>query len=193
MKKILVFLSLLSFAFTAQAVTIDLLPDHNPVAPGSSVNLEVRISGLNDSNAPALGDYDLNLNYDANLLHVAAISWGNQLDLAGFGSLQDANTSVPGIINLFEISLDDPWLLNNTQAGSFTLFNVVFTTIANGSAALSIDINAIGDAFGNSLATDAINNARVQITAVKMPEPSSLLLLMGGFAIILLRKTNQIK
>ena len=193
MKKLFLVLSLLSFAFNAQAVSIDLLPDHHMVAPGSPVNLQVRINGLNDASAPALGDYDLNLSYDASLLQVAAITWGNQLDLAGFGSLQDANTSIAGVINLFEISFDDSWLLNNTQAGSFTLFNVVFNTLAAGSAMFSLDVNAIGDAYGNSLTLDAVNNAQVDITRVNAPEPASWLLLLGGLGLLALRAINRVK
>ena len=193
MKTLLLFLSLLSFAVTAQAVSIDLLPGQQTVTQGGPVTLQVRISGLGDASAPALGAYDLNLNYNASLLQVAAITWGNQLDLAGYGSLQDANTSLAGVLNLFEVSFDDPWLLNHTQADSFTLFNVVFNTLATGSAIFNLDVNAIGDALGNSLALDSLNNAGIQITGVTAPEPAGWLLLIGGLGVLVLRKFHRVK
>lgn len=193
MKKIFTFLFIAcaGIALHAHAISIDVIPNNSQINVGDSVSLQVAINGLTDFNAPSLGDYDINLNYNTNIFSIASISWGDaslgdQLDLSGFGSLTDQNHVDSGILNLFELSFDNPWDLNSLQAGNFTLFSVVFSSLAQGTADFSLGINAIGDAFGNPLDIDAINSARVNVTT-QVPEPSSLLLALIGLALILLR------
>jgi hypothetical protein len=185
------------FALNAQATSIDLSLDRNQINTGDSVTLQVRINGLNDLAAPSLGDYDVNLNYNPNIFNVETITWGDatlgdQLDLSGFGSLKDQSNSNAGVLNLFELSFNDPWDLNSRQTGSFTLFSVLFSSIASGATDFSLDINAIGDEFGNSIDIDTLSNARVNVNTTPVPEPSSLILIMSGLALILLWKNRKL-
>lgn len=180
-------------ALNAQAATIDLVPSQSQITTGDTVSLQVNINNLGDAMSPSLGDYDVNLNYDASLLSFAAINWGTQLDLSGFGSLRNLDTNAVGVLNAFEISFDDAQLLNNMQAGSFTLFTLVFNSIAAGTAGLHLTINTLGDAFGDSLAVNAVNNTQVHVGAAQLPEPSSWLLLVGGLAVVVLRNVARTK
>lgn len=181
----------LSLSLNANAISIDLIANQTAVNIGDDIEVQVRISGLNDAMAPSLGVYDVNFNYAASLFNVSNIFWGdailgNQLDLNGFGSLQD-NGSGAGWINLFELSFDDAVDLDSLQAEEFTLFSVLLNAIAIGSGNFSLTANAIGDAYSDDLFVDTINGTTVNVNGVSVPEPSSLLLLVGMLAIVVLR------
>jgi len=181
----------LGLSLNANAISIDLIANQTAVNLGDNIEVQVRISGLNDAGAPALGVYDVNFNYDASLFNFNSILWGdstlgNQLDLNGFGSLQDSSSGLDWLSAL-EISFDDAADLELLQAGKFTLFSVLLNAIAIGNGNFSLTTNSIGDAYGNDLFIDAINGTTVNINGVSVPEPSSLLLLVGLLAIVLLR------
>ena len=191
MKKIFATLIALSmsFALNSQALTIDLSPNAQQLQLGDNLTLDVKVSDLADAAAPSLGVYDLNLMFDATRLSISNIVWGdlvkgNQLDLNNFGSLQMSDASNSGILNLFELSFDDVWSLNNLQAGNFSLFSVIFSTIAAGPAEFTLGVNALGDANGDSLLADSIGTSKVMINAIAVPEPAaSFLFLIGLIAL----------
>lgn len=181
----------LSLSLNANAISIDLIANQTAVNVGDSIEVQVRISGLNDASAPSLGVYDMNFNYDASLFNFSSILWGdsilgNQLDLNGLGSLQDSNSGL-GWLHALEVSFDEAADLELLQAGEFTLFSVLLNAAAIGSGHFSLEIHATGDAYGNDLFVDAINGTAVNIGGVSVPEPSSLLLLLGMLAIMVLR------
>jgi Cohesin domain/PEP-CTERM motif len=181
----------LSLSLNAHAMGIDLIANQTAVNVGDNIEVQVRISGLSDASAPALGVYDVNFNYDASLFSFSSILWGdstlgNQLDLSGFGSLQDSSNGL-NWLNAFELSFDDALDLELMQAGEFTLFSVMLNAVAIGSGNFSLTANAIGDAYGNVLFIDTINGVAVDVGSISVPEPSSLLLLLGMLAVIALR------
>lgn len=181
----------LSLSLNANAISIELIADQTAVNIGDNIEVQVRISGLSDASAPALGAYDVNFNYDASLFNFNSILWGdstlgNQLDLSGFGSLQDSSGGF-GWLSALEISFDDAADLELLQAGEFTLFSVLLNAIAIGGGNFSLTTNAIGDAYGNDLLIDTVTGTAVVIGNISIPEPSSLLLLLGMLAVIALR------
>lgn len=199
MKKIFCLLSMLclGFSFNANAISIDLVANKSAVNIGDNLEVAVRISGLNDAGAPSLGVYDLDFNFDNNLFSLNSISWGdstqgNQLDLSGFGSLQDS-TSGNGWLNLFELSFDGALDLNQFQAGEFTLFSVLLNTIAVGTGNFSLIANSLGDAYGDELFADEINETQVRVGSISVPEPSSVLLLLAGLLAIAALRTSMFK
>ena len=180
----------LSLSLNANAISIDLIADKNTANIGDNIELQVRISGL--EGASALGSYDVNVHYDSDLFSISNIIWGdavqgNQLDLLGFGSLQD-NSNNLGWLTMLEVSFDEVADLELLQAGEFTLFSILLNAIALGSGDFSLTTNAIGDAYGQDLFIDTINSTTVNVNAVVVPEPSGmLLLLIGLIAAALLR------
>ena len=181
----------LSLSLNAHAISIDLITNQTATNVGDNIEVQVRIIGLSDASAPALGVYDVNFNYDASLFNFSSILWGdstlgNQLDLSNFGSLQDSSSGLGGL-NVFELSFDEAMDLELLQAGEFTLFSVLLNAVAIGSGNFSLTTNAIGDAYGNDVLIDTINGTAVNISGVSVPEPSSLLLLLGMLAILALR------
>lgn len=191
MKNVLFALFALSvgLSLNANAITIDLFTSQTALTIGDNIEVQVRISGLNGT--PTLGVYDVDFNYDASLFNLDGINWGdtllgNQLNLHGFGSLQESS-SASGWLNALELSFDDALALESLQAGEFTLFSVLLTAIAIGNGDFSLTANAIGDAYGNNLGIDSINSAQINVGGISVPEPSSLLLLLGMLAVIALR------
>ena len=196
MKKLFAsFLALgLSLSLNANAISINLIANQTAVNVGDNLEVQVRISGLNDASAPSLGDYDVNFNYDASLFNLSSIVWGdsilgNQLDLSGFGSLQDVSSELDWL-RAFELSFDNALDLESLQAGEFTLFSVLLNAAVIGSGSFSLTTNALGDAYGNGLFIDAITGTTVDVGSVSVPEPSSLLLLLLGIVAIAVLRTK---
>lgn len=193
MKKLFASLLVLSLTLSlnANAINIDLIASKTALNVGDNIEVQVRINGLGNASAPALGVYDVNFNYDGALFNFSSIFWGdstlgNQLDLSGFGSLQESSSGLDWLSTL-EISFDDAADLELLQAGEFTLFSVWLNAISTGSGNFSLTTNSIGDAYGNDVFIDNINGATVNVSGVSVPEPSSLLLLVGMLAILMLR------
>lgn len=193
MKKLFISLCALglSLSLNANAISIDLIANQTLVNVGDNIEVQVRISGLNDASAPSLGVYDVNFNYDSSLFNVSNLVWGdsilgNQLDLNGLGSLQDSNSGL-NWLSVLEVSFDDAMDLELLQADEFTLFSVLLNAVGIGNGNFSLTANALGDAYGNNVSIDTFNNTSVNITGVSVPEPSSLLLLVGMLALVMLR------
>lgn len=191
MKTLLKLLALasLSFAVNAYALSIDLAANQSTVNLGDEVAVQVRISGLEGDTA--VGVYDLQLNYDSSIFSLHQIVWGdavigNQLDLLGFGSLQDSSSDT-NTLTAFELSFDDLLDLESLQASEFSLFSIILKSIALGTSQFSLTSSLFGDANGSELMIDSINNTQVSVGSVVVPEPSSLLLLFGMLALILVR------
>jgi hypothetical protein len=181
----------LSLSLNAHAISIDLIASQSAINVGDNIEVQVRISGLSDASAPSLGVYDVNFNYDASLFSFSSILWsdstlGNQLDLNSTGSLQDSSSGL-GWLRALEVSFDDATDLELLQTGEFTLFSVLLNVIAIGSGNFSLTTNVIGDVYGNDLFTDTITGTTVDVRSISVPEPSSLLLLLGMLAVITLR------
>jgi hypothetical protein len=170
---------------SVQAITIDLLPALQEVDVNTSVNIDITVTGLIDGAAPSLGAYDLNILYDPSMLSFSgssSVSFGEQLDLFGSGSMRQVDDRVAGIINLYEISLDLADDLNQLQLSSFTLATLTFDTLIEGMSTLDAVVNTLGDAYGDPLEAD-IKGAQVRASSTHpIPEPLALLLFITGLA-----------
>jgi hypothetical protein len=107
------------------------------------------------------------------------------LNLEGFGTLQSTTTG-SGSAELFELSLDSPSALTSLQADSFTLASLTFTGLTDGTSALSLSVNAVGDQNGDPLSASLQNGSISVGTPVAVPEPSELGLMAGALACVAL-------
>ncbi|MFQ5777824.1 MAG: cohesin domain-containing protein [Terriglobia bacterium] len=159
---------------------IVLSPGTITIPEGVSFSMELSISGLGLFMAPSLGAWDLDVLFDSSILGFTGATFGDpilgdQLDLFGLGSITGVDNSLPGVLNLFQLSLDFPIDLDTLQADSFVLATLDFDAIGVGSSALTINLNALSDADGFPLVAGA-GGANATVT----PEPATLLLLASG-------------
>ena len=174
-------LSLVSLLLITVAYGQSIIIPHVSGNIGLTVTAPLNISGLGDDIAPSLSTFDVNIGFDPTILAFRMASFGDpllgdQLDLFGVGDNPTSSGLVgPGVLNLFELSLDTPEDLNNFQAGSFTLATLTFEAIGVGSSSLDTSINAIGDAFGDPLPVNVSNGS----VTIEVPEPSTIMMLSG--------------
>jgi hypothetical protein len=180
--------ALLLAAGTSQAITLSFNPVAQNVAMDSSVDVALMISGLGDGTGPSLGVFDLDVSFDPAILGFSSVAFGNQLDLFGLGSITCLDPGFgpcfdpasPGVVNLFELSLDFPADLNDLQAGSFTLATLTFDALSAGTSALGIPNAILGDALGDPLTADTQSGGITSLSTSTVSEPPSLLLLALG-------------
>jgi len=169
------------------SIYLSVQPSSQSVAEGAEVSIDLNISGLGDP--PSLGTYDLNVAFDPTILSFSAFAFGDpvlgdQLDPTGGGNTISFTNLGTGTVELFELSLDSDTTLNTLQAPSFTLGVLTFDAIGAGDSPLTLSINALGDADGNSLSA-SLQNGSVSVTAAStVPEPATIYLLGGALVSI---------
>ena len=191
MKQLLVRLCSLAMVFGCGPMlagfVISVEPPYQAVADGSAVSVSLQISGLGAFTAPSLGTFDLDLRFDPSLLDFNSFVFGDpvlgdQLDLSGFGSITGMGTTPgSGVVNIYEVSLDSVTDLDNLQEPMFTLGILEFQPLQVGISFLFIDINALGDASGDSL-PGTVRAGVISIT----PEPGSITLVAATLIALVL-------
>ena len=166
----------LIFTGQAQAILLEFDPAIQDVTLGSSVDVDLVISGLGDGIAPSVGSFDLDISFDESILGLTFVAFGNELDLFGLGSIRGVSGE-SGSVNLFEISLDSPSDLDTFQPGSFTLATLTFDAIAAGTSSLGISTLILADSLGSPLIADTATGS---IAVRRVPEPATLALLSLG-------------
>jgi hypothetical protein len=181
-KPLIAALLLSTSGFAESAITLGVTPLSQSA---SSIGVGITISGLGAGEAPSLGSYDLDLNFDDSHLEYVGTRFGDpvlgdELDVLDFGAnVTSVGSSGSGVLNLFELSFDSPEDLNTLQADNFILAVVTFNFLQAGSSPLSLVVNALGDADGNAL-TASVSSA----TVAPVPLPSAFWLMATGLAAV---------
>ena len=167
---------------------LSIVPSGTEFQTGTSFDVEFRISNLINPEQPSLGSYDLDVNFDAGVLSYSSITWGTQLDLFGFGSLQAIDTAqvASGLLNIYEVSYDDVADLDSLQLNDFTLFTLTFAAINPGVSALTLNVNDLGDSLGIGIAPSSVGSASVTVSEV--PLPATLPLFAAGLLTLMRRR-----
>jgi len=164
-----------------------------PIQTGSTVNIDVTISGLGIDEAPSLATYDLDIIFDSSHLSFSSAVFGdfglgNQLDLFGFGE-NPADASINGItghLNIYEVSFDDALDLNDLQADSFTLATLTFDALKSDNTQLSFLVNDLGDADENLLSASLTTG-----TVSTVPVPAAFWLMASGLGLLYRQKIDN--
>lgn len=177
-------LSCTLWACISSAGTIFVSPTTQNVPLGSAVSVDVNVLGLGSNSAPSIGVFDLDISYDPEILSFSSVLWGTGLDVLGLGSFRDSSPAF-GSINLFELSFDLPDDLNDLQPDAFRLFTLNFSSLAAGTTAIGITVNAIGDVDGVSLPMTLINGSvAVGTGSAAVPEPATGVPLLAALALV---------
>jgi hypothetical protein len=190
----LVCLLLLAGSRAVQAISLGFAPASQSVAPGTSVAVDLVISDLGDSVLPSLSTFDLDIFFNPAILALdptdadgdgvidsVILDPTGQLDVLGLGgNVVSAGLTGSGILNLFDLSADDPNDLHNLQAGTFLLAMITFETLRPGTSTLTLTVNALGDAEGNPL-TATVGSGSITVRPLTgVPEPGISVLLGTG-------------
>lgn len=180
---------LLLSAGSVNAIVLSFDPAAQHAGVGEAVGVDVRISGLGAGSAPSLGAFDLDVTFDDTILDFTGLTFGDQLDLFGLGSItgfaENPDPAV-GLIDFFEISLDSPFALDELQADSFVLATLLFDAAAAGVGSLGFGSSVFADSFGAALVVDTSGAGRVSV-----PEPATAALLALGLAGLLWRRQSR--
>lgn len=179
--------SMFAVALPTQAITISIQPSSQTVDLGSSVSLDVGISGLGDGVAPSLSTFDFNVRFDPAILSFSSISFGDPVlgDQLGpiSGSLTDFSVDPVTGVNQFAVSLElDPVEFDKLQADSFTLTSITFSTVGLGTSSLVLSDIVLGDFWGAPLdASTGDGSVTVIVSAVPEGAPgfAAVLALLG--------------
>ncbi len=167
----------------AQAAMLSFSPATASAAVGAGIAIDVRISGLLGGQAPSLGTFDLQVGFDPVIVSLASVVFGAGLDVLGLGSDRGYAFSAAGSVGVFEVSFDSPGDLDALQGDAFTLFTLMFDTLSEGTSALTLSVNGLGDALGSSLAATVTPGSVSVTTPVPLPAADWLLFAsLGGLA-----------
>lgn len=181
-RRICLILALVLVAVTpGQAALVTLSPTALTVSAGDTFAVDLQISNLGAGNA--VGAYDIDIGFDPNLMSLAGVFFGNGLDVLGLGSLQFSTSGV-GQLNLFELSLDTAVDLIALQPGTFVLATLNFFAVAPGTSAITLSLNALGDANGDPLPASLVAGSVTIAANASVPEPESYALVAVALLIV---------
>lgn len=172
----------------ASAITLSFVPDPVLADLGDPVEVGVQISDLGAFSAPSLGGFELNVVYDIDVLDFVSAEYGDpvlgdQLDLAGFGSISvPPSEAPPGTVALGSVSVDLATDLDTLQVGEFILATLTFNSVGAGTSPLTLSDVVLSDPLGLQLVTEIVDGS-VTVTDPgdpTVPEPSTLILLTSA-------------
>lgn len=151
---------------------------------GDTVSLDFWISGLEGTD---LGGFDMNLSFNGAVTGYQNTVFSTDLDDSLFYGLTALPTSSNGLyLSGFSLLAD-----LSSQANTLKLFSLAFTAGQAGTSTIKLDDFILSDAMGSAFASDSyLAEITVNEKSSSVPEPSSLGLLLGALAVVLIRRRN---
>lgn len=176
-------------ASQASAASLIITPTLSTVALGDQVQVDITVEGLGDGASPSIGSYDIDILYDPASLSLASSVIGtsgsvfsSELDTFIGGSAKIIDTSVVGMVGLFEEALDF-FSLETQQPAAFTLATLVFDTLALGTSIVDASVNSVITADGVTALGLQVSSATVTVVPLPGALPLMLSALIGGFGL----------
>lgn len=170
----------------AEAIVIDFVPADQTVDLGAAVSVDLVISDLGDFTAPSLGAFDLDVSYDPSILSATSVTLTALLG-DSTETLEGVDLSMPGLIDLFLVSLLPQLELESLQPASFVLATLSFDTLATGTSALELTDVVLGDALGAELSAIA-GSGSITVGDTGIPEPPLAALLVAALGLAVFRR-----
>jgi len=173
-------------ASASAQINLSLSPTTQTVGVNGLAIYNLNISGLKNSadyNGPAMGAYNIVLDFNSAIASAQSVSFGNALNVFA-GDFPSADlTTTAGQITLNDVSFDSAADLENHQSSSFTFATITFQGQAPGTTALTFDTanTTLSDENANTL--DLINANGSSLTVTAIPEPSCAAGIFGVAAV----------
>ena len=162
--------------------TLEVVPSPSSPPVGSTLTVEVRVSGLGNFAPPSLGAFDLTLSFDPAVLSFTSGAFGVSLGDQNAAPAEAVAATGPGTGQVFEVSLLAPADLNVRQPDAFTLFTAAFNVVGEGATALGVGDITLGDENGDPFAAGGIQVVPGAITA----RPATDIPTLSGWGVALL-------
>ncbi len=164
---------------SAQAISLDFVPASQEVVVGTSVSVDIVISGL-DLAGEIVSAFDLDVTYDSTVLQATGVTFGTSLgDPFFFDVVEDSDTSTAGVVDFAALSFLSNLDLADLQGDSVTLATLSFDSIGVGTSSLAFILNALNDVKGlDPFIPLTLTTGTGSVTAV--PEPGTILLFASG-------------
>ena len=179
----------------ATAITLGFSPSSQTTNLGSQVTVDLVVSDLGNNTAPSLGEFDVVLGFDADIIAFDSLEFGDQLNpTSSIFAFRGETFFPPDSLNLFEISGQTSAELIQFQPSSFTLATFTFDGVGIGTSDLILSNVILGDTAGNQL-TPVIEPGSITVIAdvvTTVPEASTTLALLSlGLTMILPRRHSS--
>lgn len=160
---------------------------------GDTISLDLWVSGLDGNDnvgGSDLGWFDLHFSFNNAVTGYQNTVFSSDLNDSLFFGLSATQTS-SNTVNNFGISL----LFDlSSQANEFKLFTLVFSADQIGASILQLDNILLADSWANELISDNFfAEINVSETLVDVPEPSGWSLLLGIFALVVVRHRRSLQ
>lgn len=177
---IVLFFGLLASTST-NAVIISIEPSNQISLLGELVTADIVFSELD---VEVISAYDLDVTYDASILSATSVAFSSSLGNPFlFEVFEDFDLSVPGVVDLAQLSLLSDAALGLLQPSSFvTVATLSFQAIASGTSLLDFRFDAFNDVKGLSGEILPLTPRTGSVTVVSVPEPGTLALFLLGLS-----------
>lgn len=188
---------LLGFASLASAAIISFDPTPATGDVGDPIVVDLIWDG---SAVPEyLGDYDLDISWDAAIVSLTSYDQDPDFGVDFFGCIVCPSSDGPGSLNLVQVSLDS---LADLEFNQFLLGNVfriatlTFEGLAVGDTPLALSANAIGNGSGlNHVPAVTLADGRICVgpdgCAVAVSEPGTVTLILFGLLALGARRLQK--
>lgn len=146
--------TLLAPARAVPIVTLDPVTQNIGIGDTALVNLNISGLGLG-AVPPKLGGWLAHITFNNAIVTIgnADVTFGTNLDLGVFGTIQGVDTGTPGMLKLDQVSFEDSGSLIAQQPGAFSLATLKFTGVAPGTTTLTFARLELSDELGFPLST----------------------------------------
>jgi hypothetical protein len=127
--------------------SVSLVPTTQTIAAGGTADVDLMISGLGNHTHPALGAWSVTVDFNPSIANLSSVVFGSHLT----PSFQDINTTIPGQVQLSEVSFALPEELIPLQLDSFLLAELGFTGLTSGALNVNVSYLDLSDENGHTL------------------------------------------
>jgi hypothetical protein len=177
-----------AFDRPSSAIGIGFDPDLQSVELGTAAAVDIVFSDLGGE---IISAYDLDITYDASVLDATGVVFTTALgDEFSFEVLGDSDVSIPGFVDLAQLSLLPDAALAGIQAGDdVAVASIRFDAVGVGTTDLAFSFDEFNDVKGldGAILPIVVGGGSVSVTrqsVAPVPEPSAALLFAVGVVVL---------